>query len=66
VALTTRFLSCQSCPVALITRFLSRLSCGADCQISAYILNKDVIRPWGVLSGERSGSVRCRKSPSLS
>jgi len=66
MALMTTFLSCQSCPVALITRFLSGVSCGADDQISAYILNNAVILPWGVLYGERRGSVRWLKSPSLS
>lgn len=52
--------------MALITRFLSGVSCGADDQISACILNNAVILPWGVFSGERRGSVLCRKSPSLS
>ena len=64
--LMTRFLSCQSCSVVLINRLLSGVSCGADDLISANILNIGVILPWGVLSGERRGSVRCRKSLSLS
>ena len=42
------------------------VSCGADDQISAYILNNAVILLWGILSGERRLSVRCRMSPSLS
>jgi len=66
VGLMPIFLSGQSCPVALITRLLSGVSCGADDQISANILNTGVILPWGVLSGERRGSVRCRKSLPLS